>query len=125
MFCHLRISIRTHIGAGDRPFVLAEDMSKPFARQFYSSKAWQDCRNEYMKCAHYLCEDCLKRGIYRPGVEVHHIEELTPANIHRPEISLSFNNLVVLCRECHKARHKESEKDKRYMFGKNGEIILR
>ena len=65
----------------------------------------------------------MKRGIYRPGIEVHHIEELTPANIHRPEIALSFDNLVFLCRDCHKARHK-GQKDRRYIIGDNGEIII-
>ena len=78
-----------------------------------------------MKRAHYLCEDCLKRGIYKPAKEVHHIEELTPENIHRPEVALSFNNLVALCKECHKARHSEHNKGKRYFFGAGGEIILR
>ena len=107
-----------------RPFALVIDMSKQFARQFYSSKAWQDCRNEYMKQAHYLCEDCMKRGIYKPAKEVHHIEELTPDNIYRPEISLNFNNLVALCKECHKARHNECNKERRYVFGSNGEVII-
>ena len=100
-------------------------MAKEYARQFYSGKAWQSCRNEYIKRAHYLCEDCLKRGIYKPAKEVHHIEELTPENIHRPEIALSFDNLVALCKECHKTRHNEREKDRRYMFGPEGEIILK
>ena len=100
-------------------------MAREFARQFYSSAAWQDCRNEYMKRAHYLCEDCLKRGIYKPAKEVHHIEELTPENIHRPAIALNFDNLVALCKECHKARHSEREKNIRYVFGPGGEIILK
>ena len=100
-------------------------MAKAFARKFYSSKAWQSCRNEYMKRAHYLCEDCLKRGIYKPAKEVHHIEELTPDNIYRPEISLNFNNLVALCKECHKARHNECNKGRRYLFGDNGEVIIK
>ena len=100
-------------------------MAQAFSKQFYSSAAWQDCRNEYMKRAHYLCEDCMRRGIYKPAKEVHHIEELTPENIHRPEVSLSFNNLVALCKECHKARHKEHSKGRRYEFGSNGEIIIR
>lgn len=100
-------------------------MAQAFSKQFYSSAAWQSCRNEYMKQAHYLCEDCLKRGIYKPAKEVHHIEELTPENIHRPEIALSFDNLVALCKECHKARHNEREKGRRYLFGDNGEIILK
>ena len=100
-------------------------MAKPWARQFYSGKAWQNCRNEYIKRVGYLCEDCMKRGIYKPAKEVHHIEELTPENIHKPEVALSFNNLVALCKDCHKARHSEREKNKRYGFGPGGEIILK
>lgn len=80
-------------------------MAKEFSKRFYSSKAWQDCRAEYMKRAHYLCEDCLRRGIYKPGVIVHHLEELTPFNIDNPEISMGFNNLELLCRECHLREH--------------------
>ena len=99
-------------------------MAREFARNFYSSSAWQDCRNEYMKCAGYLCEDCLRKGIYTPAREVHHIEELTPENIHRPEVTLNFDNLVALCRECHKARHNNKHKGRRYLFGENGEIII-
>lgn len=58
-----------------------------------------------MKKAHYLCEDCLARGIYKPAKEVHHIEELTPLNIRIPEKTLAFDNLIALCKECHGARH--------------------
>ena len=99
-------------------------MAREFARSFYSSKAWQDCRNEYMKKAHYLCEDCLLRGIYRPAEIVHHVEELTPYNIHRPEVALSFDNLRCLCRECHGRIHSTTPGG-RYFFGENGEIIYR
>ena len=83
-------------------------MAKQFARKFYSSKAWQTCRNEYAKQAHYLCEECLKHGIYRPGEIVHHKIELDPINIERPEIALSFNNLELLCRDCHAKMHEQS-----------------
>lgn len=115
-----------HRGTGTaRPFVLVIIMAREFAKQFYSSAAWQSCRNEYMKCAHYLCEDCLARGIYKPAKEVHHIEELTPMNIHRPEIALNFDNLVALCKECHKARHSARGRGVRYVFGENGEIIIK
>lgn len=100
-------------------------MARDFAKKFYSSAAWQSCRNEYMKRAHYLCEDCLARGIYKPAREVHHVEELTPFNIYRPEVSLNFDNLVALCKECHKARHNERMRDRRYVFGPGGEIILK
>lgn len=83
-------------------------MAKAFARKFYSSKAWQDCRNEYAKRRHHLCEDCLKRGIYKPGTIVHHKIEIDPVTIEKPEIALNFNNLELLCRDCHAARHEQS-----------------
>ena len=111
-------------------------MAKEFARQFYSSKTWQDCRNEYAKRKAYLCEECLRRGIYKPGVIVHHVEELTPLNISRPEVALNFNNLELLCRDCHNdvhdihnrwsavnARKKNAkEKKRRYVIDKNGRV---
>ena len=78
-----------------------------------------------MKRAHYLCENCMRRGIYKPGVIVHHLEELTPANIHRPEVTLNFKNLELLCRDCHAEVHNERAKGMRYVFGENGEIILK
>lgn len=80
-------------------------MAKPWARKFYSSKAWQDCREEYARSRQYLCEDCMRRGIYKPGVIVHHVEELTPMNIHIPEVAMGFKNLELLCRDCHARRH--------------------
>lgn len=83
-------------------------MSKPFAKKFYSSKAWQACRNEYARRKHYLCENCLRRGIYKPGVIVHHLIELDPVNINNPEIALNFDNLELLCRDCHAEVHEQS-----------------
>ena len=113
-------------------------MAKAFARKFYSSKAWQSCRNEYMKRAHYLCEECLRKGIYKPAEIVHHKIELDPITIERPEIALSFDNLEALCRDCHAEKHelsggrwsevnkkKREQRDQsnRYVIGANGEIF--
>lgn len=52
-----------------------------------------------------MCQDCLAEGRYTPAEEVHHIIELTPENINSPSIALNPDNLVSLCRECHRARH--------------------
>ena len=81
-------------------------MSKPFARAFYSSKVWQECRNEYAKRRGHLCERCLSRGLYVPGIIVHHKIELTPENIDRPDVTLNFDNLELLCRDCHAEVHE-------------------
>lgn len=99
-------------------------MAREFAKSFYSSKAWQDCRNEYAKRAHHLCEECLRKGIYTPGVIVHHIEELTPLNINNPEVALNYNNLELLCRSCHGEEHGHG-KDRRYSFNADGKIFLK
>ena len=99
-------------------------MSKPFARKFYSSKAWQECRDEYAKSQRYLCEECLRRGIYRPGDIVHHKIELTPLNIENPEITLNFDNLKYLCRDCHAEAHKARNKGKRYYIDSEGKVKI-
>ena len=83
-------------------------MAKEFAKKFYSSKAWQTCRNEYARDRHYLCENCLRKGIYKAGEIVHHKIEIDPINISNPEITLNFNNLELLCRDCHAAMHEQS-----------------
>lgn len=83
-------------------------MAKAFARKFYSSKAWQDCRNEYVKSVHHLCENCLRKGIYKPGEIVHHKIEIDPITIEKPEITLNFDNLEYLCRACHAEKHPDA-----------------
>ena len=97
-------------------------MAKAFAKQFYSSKAWQDCRNEYAKSKHYLCEPCLRRGLYVTGEIVHHKIELTPETINVPEIALGWWNLELVCRECHAAIHKAKRNGQRYIIGPDGDV---
>ena len=90
------------------------------AETFYKSKAWQSCRNGYAKSKHGLCEMCMKRGIYRPGDIVHHKVHLTPENISDPGVSLSWDNLELLCRDCHALAHKP---EKRYKVDELGRVI--
>jgi 5-methylcytosine-specific restriction endonuclease McrA len=101
-----------------------ETKMKEFAREFYSSKAWRACRDTYKSRIGGLCEECLKRGIYRPVEEVHHKIPLTPENIHDPRITLSFDNLEGLCRECHRAKHEERE-PRRFTVDEFGHVTVR
>ena len=114
-------------------------MAKAFARQFYSCKAWQTCREAYAKSKQYLCEDCLRKGIYRPGEIVHHKIEIDPVTIERPEVALCFDNLELLCRVCHSKRHphagrwdkvnrkrkEERAKQRRYVVGDDGKVFAK
>lgn len=77
-------------------------MAKDYARKFYLSKRWKDCRNTYFAYRHGLCERC--QG---PGKIVHHKTYITPENINDPMVTLSFDNLELLCQDCHNREHHE------------------
>lgn len=111
------------------------DMSKPFARSFYTTKAWIKCRAAYI--AHRravdggMCEDCHERA----GYIVHHKTELTPQNINDPDIALSFGNLKYVCHECHNSikhngrdgsvpRRSKVPGMVRYMFAPDGDVVV-
>lgn len=94
---------------------------KDYAEQFYKSKTWQKCRASYVRSQGGLCELCRKRGLIVPGNTVHHIIHLTPENIGRPEITLNFDNLQLLCRDCHAEIHSHGVR--RWVIGQNGEVI--
>lgn len=96
-------------------------MAKDYSKRFYKSKAWQYTRDAYAKSAGGLCEECLRKGIYKPGEIVHHKQELTPDNINNPEISLSWDNLELLCRDCHGKAHGTQ---KRYKVDDMGKVKI-
>ena len=83
-------------------------MAKEFAQSFYNSTAWKRCREVYKRERAYLCENCLRKGIYKAGEIVHHKIEIDPININNPEITLNFDNLELLCRDCHAAMHEQT-----------------
>ena len=83
---------------------------REFAKEFYSSQTWRDCRDSYKRSKRGLCESCLERGIYTAGAQVHHKIHLSPQNINDPNITLSWDNLQLLCAECHKRIHSKNQR---------------
>lgn len=55
------------------------------------------------------------------GTIVHHKIWITPKNINDPNVTLSWDNLEVVCDEHHNTEHHG--KPKRYRFDKDGNII--
>ena len=100
-------------------------MARPFAVRFYHSKAWKSTRDAYAASKCFLCERCLDRGVYSKGEIVHHKRHLTPENINDPRVTLNFDNLELLCRDCHADEHYQGGKPKRYAFDKDGNIVRR
>lgn len=88
---------------------------------FYHSTAWKKTRAEFVKSRKGLCEDCLQRGLYTPGRVVHHVVPLTEENVTDPNVTLSWNNLRLLCQDCHAAVHKSH--GKRISFDQDGNVI--
>jgi 5-methylcytosine-specific restriction endonuclease McrA len=73
---------------------------KPWAEEFYKSLAWQKCRRAYRAKRFGICERCGK-----PAKIVHHKIYLNQKNISDPSVSLNFDNLELLCHECHNLEH--------------------
>lgn len=94
---------------------------KDYAETFYKSKAWQKCRESYAASVGGLCERCKANGIIKPGEIVHHKKHITPNNINDPNITLNYNNLELLCRDCHGEKHKRLKR--RYKIDKQGNVI--
>ena len=89
---------------------------------FYKTKTWQRVQADYMKKAHYLCERCLKNGLYNPAKIVHHKKHLDKESLRDPNLLYGFGNLEALCLDCHNKEH--FKRDRRYEIDKNGKLII-
>lgn len=104
-------------------------MSREFAKAFYHSKAWRKTRDKYYHHQHGLCERCARAGKLTQGEIVHHIQHLSPQNIDNPMITLNFDNLMLVCRDCHALEHgeiyeaKEKAKPARVAFDVDGNVV--
>ena len=68
-----------------------------------------------------MCQRCKRQ----PGYIVHHKIHLTPANIGDPEVSLNWDNLEYVCKECHDAEHLPGSKPPLCEFDEEGVPVER
>lgn len=115
---------------------------KEYAKKFYGSRSWKNTRAAYLKSVGRLCELCLKEGVYTPAEAVHHKVFITPENINDPNITLSWDNLMAVCRKHHEELHEHPLKTsqtqpgqaqriadptrppKRYIIDEDGKVII-
>ena len=69
-------------------------MAKDFSRAFYASADWERARDAALTRDAHLCQHCLAQGEITPAVMVHHITELTPANVNDPDGGLRKRRFV-------------------------------
>lgn len=83
---------------------------------FYHTKLWKQVRKSYALSKYCLCERC-GCSVYVDGINdyidkehrikgiVHHKEHLNKDNYTNDSIAYDFNNLELLCIECHNREH--------------------
>lgn len=102
--------------------------------EFYHTKAWKRNRLEYAKSKHCICERC-HRPVYVSGITeylpkekrlkyiVHHKVNLTDDNYNDDSIALDWNNLELLCIDCHNNEHNPSSSTRKELyFDENGNL---
>ena len=101
-------------------------MAKPFAKKFYASKAWKDCRASFISYRITIdggeCQKCHKTQ----GYIVDHKIELTPVNINDVSVTLNHKNFNFLCLKCHNLKtfgSGESYTIKGLKFDEEGDLV--
>lgn len=101
---------------------------------FYNSKAWKQNRVAYAISKHCLCERC-GRAVYVSGVNdvlpkekriryiVHHKQYLNESNFTDDELSLDWNNLELLCIDCHNNEHYQQATRSDVRFTDDGQLV--
>lgn len=83
------------------------EMAKDFAKAFYTSQAWEKCREAFIAERRALdggmCQFCGERL----GFIVHHVKRITPETLNDPSVTLSHDNLRYVCKECHDLEHRQ------------------
>lgn len=98
-------------------------MAAPWAKGFYTSKAWRSNSRAYLESVDGLCERCRAKGLLVPAVIVHHRIHLTPENIKDPKYSMAWSNLEALCQDCHNKEHFSEQHTRRYAFAPDGSLL--
>lgn len=111
-------------------------MARGFAKRFYRSKAWQEARDRAMTryvetdrgvCPPLMCERCFSKGVLKPAKIVHHVVHLSPENIGDQNVSLSLDNLMRVCKECHDEIHygdmNQTSYTPRVRFDEEGRVV--
>lgn len=74
-------------------------------KSFYGTNAWKKTRAAYISYRGGLCERCLAKGLLVPGYVVHHKIYMDAETVNQPELALNFDNLELLCAQCHEQEH--------------------
>lgn len=124
-FTKIIIKIRIYEACADAwAFLFGGEQLKEFAKTFYASKAWHDCRRAFLMSKNNLCERCSTPDNPVIADIVHHKVYLNRHNINDPNVTLCWDNLEALCQDCHNKEHHRKGGEKRYSFDEDGNVVL-
>lgn len=69
--------------------------------KIYNSRKWKQVREQAMLRDGLMCKVCEANNISTMADEVHHIQYLE----HRIDLAYELDNLISICRACHKNIH--------------------
>ena len=74
----------------------------------YNTRQWKILRLNYLKNSPY-CTLCFQNNKLELAVDVHHIKPFAHITDNQEKLKLAFdyNNLMGLCKECHKLKHSK------------------
>ncbi|NJD02656.1 MAG: HNH endonuclease [Ruminiclostridium sp.] len=76
--------------------------------EVYQDPQWEPARQECIRRANGLCQECMRKKKIKPGKEVDHIIELTEDNKTDWDIAYNPDNLQYLCTDHHNHKHNRS-----------------
>ena len=82
------------------------DRYNSYRRKIYQSQRWRMLRLAKLSDSP-LCEMCMKKGIVKPAVDIHHIRSFMSVDddVRRKALAYDYENLMSLCKECHQFIH--------------------
>ena len=78
-------------------------------QRLLNDKRWLEVKRMVWQRANGLCEDCMKQGIVRAGVDCHHVIPVETATTIQEMERLCYdwrNNIRLLCIQCHSNIHR-------------------
>ena len=102
-------------------------MAKEFSRAIYNGRRWRKSAKAYAESRCYICERCRNKFARRDGKRkrwmVHHRQPLTKENVHDDLLVYGWDNLQLLCIECHNAVHGRADAGRRMAFDADGNLV--
>ena len=90
-------------------------MAREFSKRVYESRRWRKCAKAYAESKLGICEKC--------HTAIPHRDD-RPENIDDDATVYGWDNLMLLCQECHNAIHARREDGgRRVRFDADGNVV--